>query len=357
MTAIIPRSNVSAIARSTQVSGGLSINSMDDLNQLGAMLSKSGFFPDCRDAAQACAKILAGLEIGVPAFSAMGGVHIIKGKASIGAKLLAAKIKSSSKYNYRVLEHTTQICKIQFYENGQESGVSEFTIAEATAAGLTNNPTWKSYPKNMLFARAISQGQAFYCPDVLMGSDVQVMAEEELSDRANSQRQYIPDYKQSDEWFNFQQMVGVAIRSGDRAGVDLAIAFAHDLVNQGGLPQQARSAIDREEQRAREAVRDRGEVRQLEHEKPAIVQPKRIKQPVSDEPVTTEGIGEFITEKERSLLWEAAKKSGYTAEGFGRLVKMFGFASSKEITIVAYEGIFEAAKDEELAIQANEADL
>jgi hypothetical protein len=148
------------------------INSMEDVERAARAMSASGFFPDSKQAAQAIVKVLAGRELGFGAFASMTGVAVIQGKPVIGANLLAAAVKQTGKYNYRVTEHTDQICRIKFFEAGQEVGVSTFTMDDARAAGLTNKDNWKKYPRNMLFARAIANGQKWYAPDVFNGVTV-----------------------------------------------------------------------------------------------------------------------------------------------------------------------------------------
>lgn len=159
------------------VTGTLTVRTMDDLARLGNMLAQSGFFTDSRDAAQAGVKVLAGLEMGIGAFSAMSGIHIIKGKPSVGAGLMAAAVKRHPKYDYRVQRHDNAGCEIVFYEDGENIGVSSFTTDDAKQAGLLNNDNWKRNPKNMLFARALSNGVRWYTPDVF---DVSTYTPEEL---------------------------------------------------------------------------------------------------------------------------------------------------------------------------------
>lgn len=169
--------------KNQQASGSLTIKSMDDLARLSEMLCRSRFFEDCKDAAQAGVKVLCGLELGIPAFSAMSGIHIIKGKPVIGANIMAAMVKRSGKYNYRVLEHSEKVCKILFLEHAEHAGVSEVTMAEISAANIDKDwdretkqyklkHNWKTFPKNMLFARAISNGIRWYCPDLFLGAPV-----------------------------------------------------------------------------------------------------------------------------------------------------------------------------------------
>ena len=144
----------------------------NDAIRIGQVFKDSGYFKDTASEAQAITKVLAGKELGIPPFAAMSGIHIIQGKAELGYAMLAGLIKRSPNYNYRVTTHTIQECIIQFMENGEPCGVSSFSMDDANKAGLLSNPTWKKYPKNMLFARAISNGFKFYCPDLSHGMPV-----------------------------------------------------------------------------------------------------------------------------------------------------------------------------------------
>lgn len=153
------------------------VRNIDDLARVSKLLADSGYFTDARDAAQCGVKVLAGLEMGIGAFSSMAGIHVIKGKPSIGAGLMAAAVKRSGKYNYRVTRHTAVECVIDFFERGEPCGTSSFSMDDAKAAGLVNNDNWKRAPRNMLFARALSNGVRWYAPDVF---DVSTYVPEEL---------------------------------------------------------------------------------------------------------------------------------------------------------------------------------
>ena len=134
-----------------------------DLASLGGVLAKSGFFADTRDAAQAIVKVLAGQELGIGPIAAMTGLHIIKGRVAIGANIMAAAVKRSGKYDYRVAELTDSVCRLVFTEGGKQIGESVFTAADAKKAQTQNTD---KFPRNMLFARALSNGVRWYCPDV-----------------------------------------------------------------------------------------------------------------------------------------------------------------------------------------------
>ena len=137
-----------------------------DLMTLAKSFAESGMFPDMKQAAQCIVKIQAGQEIGIPPFAAMTGIHIIQGRPTIGAGLIAARVKGSGKYDYKVAKMDDKICSIDFYQAKELIGNSTFTIEDAKKAQTKN---LDKFPKNMLFARCISNGVRWYCPDVFAG--------------------------------------------------------------------------------------------------------------------------------------------------------------------------------------------
>lgn len=148
----------------------LVIRNMDDAERAARAMSASGFFPDSKSAAQAVVKILAGAELGFGPFASMNGVNIIQGKPTLSANLIAAAVKRSGRYDYKIAQMDDRACVLDFYENGQKIGASAFSMADAERAGLAGKQVWKQYPKNMLFARAISNGVRWYAPDVFSGA-------------------------------------------------------------------------------------------------------------------------------------------------------------------------------------------
>lgn len=149
-------------------------NSIEDLSRVGDVFVRSGFFADTRDAAQAIVKVMAGQELGFAPIASMTGVYIVKGKVSLSANLIAAAVKRSGRYTFRVRQHDAQICEIEFFEldkagNKESIGVSSFSMKEAAQAGLASSATWKNFPRNMLYARAMSNGAKWFCPDVFGG--------------------------------------------------------------------------------------------------------------------------------------------------------------------------------------------
>ena len=145
------------------------INSYNDLAQVAEAMVKSGYFEDSKSVSQAIVKIMAGRELGLGQFASMTGIHIIKGKPSLGANLIGSLIKNDPRYDYRVTQLTDDVCQIVFFEGEEQIGVSTFTKADATKAGTQN---MNKFPRNMLFARAISNGAKWYTPGIFGGAPV-----------------------------------------------------------------------------------------------------------------------------------------------------------------------------------------
>jgi hypothetical protein len=132
-------------------------------------------FPDIQSEAAAATKIIIGRGLGIGDFDAMSGLHIIKGKAVLSSNLMAAAIKRSGKYDYRVVVSDDTVCTIDFFGGGEKIGSSSFSVEDAKRAGLSGD-NWRKYTRAMLFARCISAGYKTHCPDALGAAPVYVEA-------------------------------------------------------------------------------------------------------------------------------------------------------------------------------------
>jgi len=157
---------------------------------------RSGYFKGINGYEQAITVVMMGQELGIPPATAITGVHIIEGKPSLSANLIASAIKKSGKYNYKVLSNTDKECRLAFYElwgsKWELLGESVFTIEDARTAGVAGKNVWRQYPKAMLFARAISQGQKVYAPDVFGGAAVYYDGEIEESLASREEPSAVP---------------------------------------------------------------------------------------------------------------------------------------------------------------------
>ncbi len=157
-----------------------------ELYTWGKMMRLSGFFKDVQSEAAAAVKIMMGRALGFDMIQSMTGLHIVEGRPTIGANLMAVAVKRGGKYDYLVSAHTDDLCAVKFFAIGEgldsegkavitrtEIGESVFTMEDAARAHLVKpNSGWDKFPRNMLFARALSNGVRWYCPDVFGGTAV-----------------------------------------------------------------------------------------------------------------------------------------------------------------------------------------
>ena len=166
----------------------LQVQSVDDLARLARVFAASGLFGKSANQdtqiAECAIRLMAGMEAGFSPFASATGVHIIEGKPAFSSNLLAQAVRRHPVYDYRVMENTATVCRIQFTANGQPVGVSEFTIEMAKRAGLATKSIWQKYPEAMLFSRALTAGMRTHCPDALGGHPA--YTPEELGDEVVS---------------------------------------------------------------------------------------------------------------------------------------------------------------------------
>lgn len=145
----------------------IQIMPVNEILPMAKLFAESGMFTDAKQAAQAFVKIQAGQEIGLAPFASMTGINIILGKPTFGAGVIASCVKGSAKYDFKVKTLTDKECSIDFFEGKDLIGNSTFTIEDAKKQATKN---LDKFPKNMLYARAMSNGQKWFCPDVFQMS-------------------------------------------------------------------------------------------------------------------------------------------------------------------------------------------
>jgi len=155
--------------------------------RLASLFALSGLFTDSgtkerplskeEAIAQAFVKIELGESMGFTPAESMQGIDIIKGRPAVGAHLRSARMKAAG-YDWKFARHDDKGCKILLYRHGKPllnadgmQAASEFTEAEAARINKGRDGTikdnWKNAPKNMYFARCITNAQRWYAPDVL----------------------------------------------------------------------------------------------------------------------------------------------------------------------------------------------
>jgi hypothetical protein len=228
-----------------------------DTRTTASAFFQSGMFPNLKNEAQAYVLILAGAEMGVGPMEAVSGITLIQGRPTMSANLLAALVKRHPRYDYRVADHSDTTCRIEFLQDGEVSGVSEFTLEDAKKAGLGGNQTWRKYTAALLFARALTQGVRWYAPDVTssaaytpeeLGGDVQtepeiVQTSDEGAGNGNAPTlvhgAYTPSSEPMSELAQLVEEVGFsqeereALRAWIRQNPEVHAATAVDLLRDG----------------------------------------------------------------------------------------------------------------------------
>lgn len=125
------------------------------------------------------AALLTGRELGLGPMTALQRIHVIEGKPALDAQGQRALVLAAG-HDMWITESTPDRCTVTGRRNGSSHEQSvTWTLAEARAAGLTNKSNWKSYPRQMLQARATAELARLIAPDALGGVAYTV---EELED-------------------------------------------------------------------------------------------------------------------------------------------------------------------------------
>lgn len=156
-----------------------------EMQQRAARLfAASGLFADIKGQnetqaiAQAFVKIALGDSMGFSPAESMQGIDLIQGRPAIGSQLRAARMQRAG-YQWAVDQLDEKGCILRIFNGAQLLGVSSFLEADAKAANLLGKDNWKKNPRNMYFARAITNAQRWYAPGVLSGD---VLSWEEAAD-------------------------------------------------------------------------------------------------------------------------------------------------------------------------------
>lgn len=131
---------------------------------LGAMYA-SGYFKDMTSLSKAITKALIGQEMGMGLVQSMNSLYVIDGKVAMDSHAIRNTAVMAG-YSIKTIELTEQKAVLEWsVRRGEKSevlGLSEFTWEDATKAGLSGKDNWRKYPKDMLFARAITRGARMY---------------------------------------------------------------------------------------------------------------------------------------------------------------------------------------------------
>jgi hypothetical protein len=103
-----------------------------------------------------------------PRLALGGGLYYVKGKVEMSTRMMNSLIRSKGHSISKDSSSDDKICILHGTRKDNGDIWSEsFSIEEATRAGLTKNPVWQNFPRDMLFARAFSRLARQLFPDVI----------------------------------------------------------------------------------------------------------------------------------------------------------------------------------------------
>lgn len=135
-----------------------------DAMLLGAMI-QSGYFKDATSVSKAITKALIGQSMGMGLVQSMNSLYVIDGRVAMDSHAIRNTAVMSG-YTIKTLSLNEEKCELEWSirKDGKEEvlGTSEYTWEDATKAGLADKQNWRKFPKDMLFARAITRGARMY---------------------------------------------------------------------------------------------------------------------------------------------------------------------------------------------------
>ena len=141
---------------------------VDQVERMAIAVAKSGLF-GVRTPDQAMALMLIAQAEGLHPAIAARDYHVINNRPTLRADAMLARFQAAGgKVEWGEYTDTRVVGTFAHPQGG--SVRIEWTTKMAQDAGLTRNPTWKSYPRQMLRARCISEGIRTIYPGVTVGT-------------------------------------------------------------------------------------------------------------------------------------------------------------------------------------------
>lgn len=144
---------------------------LDDRVRYAKTLADAGLLPTAYRGrpANVLVAIETGAMLGLAPMAAIQNVHVIEGKPSYSAGLLAALVRRAG-HTIRVTGTDEKaVAEIVRADDPDFTYRAEWTIARARQAQLLSKDNWKKYPAAMLKSRAVSEVCRDACQDVFLG--------------------------------------------------------------------------------------------------------------------------------------------------------------------------------------------
>lgn len=190
----------------------------ETMQNMAVSIARSGLF-GIKNVDQAVALMLIAQAEGLHPAVAARDYHVINGRPALKADAMLARFQQAGgKVEWRA--YTDERCAAVVSHPQGGSVEIEWTFKMAERAGLTKNPTWRQYPRQMLRARVISEGVRTVYPAVSVG----VYTPEEVQDFDQPRRaarditpdvEVIPTGEPSGELQDILELIDVAEQQSD----------------------------------------------------------------------------------------------------------------------------------------------
>lgn len=153
---------------------------LQPIAELADQVSRTDFVPKALrgNTPAVTAAILFGRELGMAPMHALSGIHMVEGKPTLAAETMRAQVLAAG-HEMGYGEVSSSKVEVKGRRKGEGTWtIITWTLADAQRAGLANKNVWKSYPRQMLTARATAELCRLIFPDVTHG----MRATEEMED-------------------------------------------------------------------------------------------------------------------------------------------------------------------------------
>lgn len=129
---------------------------LNDMERMSVAVAKSNLF-GMKTPEQALALMFIAQAEGVHPAIAVRDYHIIQGRPALKADAMLARFQAAGG-RVKWLSYTDEKVEGEFSHPQGGTVTVDWTRTRAAAAGLANKDNWKSYPRQMLRSRVISEG-------------------------------------------------------------------------------------------------------------------------------------------------------------------------------------------------------
>lgn len=171
-------------------------------------------------------------SIGVDPLQALNGaMYFVKGKVEMSAIMMNTLIRQAGHSITKDKKSDDTICILHGKRaDTGDTWLESFSIEDAKRAGVASSNPWRAYPKDMLFARALSRLARKLFPDVIKGVYVQGEIQEDIAISKNNCTE-IPSAQETlgedgamlldEELLSFPDYRGQVLSYLDRQGIDM----------------------------------------------------------------------------------------------------------------------------------------